>query len=130
MILLDLGNVMRARLGNVGCMAHTFKTMLDWMQPLIGGIVLANWDRTSRTQHSSLMSQIGVAMVTPSCRSSSTKALASSLTAPDRDNSAKCFAPRVVIQRAIDWPNPPKPPEIKYVAFLSKLYDGSELGTT
>ncbi len=90
----------------------SFRTMVPCIQPLMGGMVVAQAAKTADNASFAVMSQAGVSIWTPWLRSSSRRANAASTRGPDLESNMRFLAPLEAIQRAELRPRPPRPPAI------------------
>jgi hypothetical protein len=94
------------------------KTIADWKQPFIGGIVCEHLVKYDWRAARSVMSISGQSTLTP--RDVSSDTISSPLLFPDRPDRViriRFIAPLLQSQRAMLRPMPPRPPVTTYVAF-------------
>ena len=97
------------------------RTSAALMQPLIGGMVLAQVERRERREEREDTLHLGARTVMPCARREEMVDWADGEEGPERDGTMRCFAPREAIQRRIARPMPPRPPAIRYEALGSKV---------
>ena len=94
----------------------TSSTIDAWIHPRIGGIFSVHALTTLAKADALEMSHGGATTCTPLDSSSAMNFLANELCVPERLSRIKLRAPRFTSQWTMLRPNPPKPPEMTYVA--------------